>query len=179
VPTILKNTAIKKPTFVFTSNVDGHFQKSGFNTNQIIECHGSINHLQCSNGCSDNIWTITKLPFKTNDLNFSIEGEYPSCPNCGGTARPNILMFDDNWWLSGRTKNQKENFYNWIYENYGKITAIELGAGTAIPSVRNFCSYNAKNVIRINLNECDVSKGQIPLKMSALSALTGIKKLLY
>ena len=35
--------------FVYTSNVDGHFQKAGFPESKIIECHGSINHYQCSN----------------------------------------------------------------------------------------------------------------------------------
>jgi NAD-dependent SIR2 family protein deacetylase len=35
---------------VFTSNVDGHFQKAGFDEASITECHGSINHLQCLNG---------------------------------------------------------------------------------------------------------------------------------
>src|ERR1051326_5968795 len=28
--------------FVFTSNVDGHFQKAGFAGDRILECHGSI-----------------------------------------------------------------------------------------------------------------------------------------
>src|ERR1700691_5895861 len=28
--------------FVFTSNVDGHFQRAGFSPEQIVECHGSI-----------------------------------------------------------------------------------------------------------------------------------------
>src|SRR4051812_40413276 len=29
---------------VFTSNVDGHFQKAGFDPGRIHECHGSIHH---------------------------------------------------------------------------------------------------------------------------------------
>lgn len=31
--------------FVYTSNVDGQFQKAGFPPHQVIECHGSIHHL--------------------------------------------------------------------------------------------------------------------------------------
>jgi NAD-dependent SIR2 family protein deacetylase len=38
----------KHGCFVFTSNVDGHFQKAGFHSDRIVECHGSIHHLQCS-----------------------------------------------------------------------------------------------------------------------------------
>ena len=32
----------KIPVFIFTSNVDGHFQKTGFAEEQIMECHGSL-----------------------------------------------------------------------------------------------------------------------------------------
>lgn len=177
---ILKKFASSKPCFVFTSNVDGHFQKAGFSSKQIIECHGSINHLQCTNGCSDNIWKITSLPFKSRSEDLSIEGDYPSCPNCGGVARPNILMFDDHWWVSARTNRQRVKFHHWLDENCGKkITAIELGAGTTIPSVRIACTNNAKHLLRINPTHCDVSKGQIPIKMSALPALKEIDKLLF
>ncbi len=42
--------------FVFTSNVDGHFRKAGFDPKRICECHGSIHHLQCINGCLHHIW---------------------------------------------------------------------------------------------------------------------------
>ncbi|MBU2872119.1 Sir2 family NAD-dependent protein deacetylase [Colwellia sp. E2M01] len=177
---ILKRLSLSKPTFVFTSNVDGHFQKSGFNNNQVIERHGSINHLQCSYSCCDDIWKITRLPFKINNLNISIEGHYPHCPNCGGIARPNIMMFNDQWWVSGRARQQNQNFYDWLDTHWGKnIVAIEIGAGTEISTVRTACLHNAKNLIRINPFQCDISKGQIPLKMSALDALIEIDKLLF
>jgi hypothetical protein len=42
--------------FVFTSNVDGQFQKAGFAEDRVSECHGSIHHLQCLDGCHDGIW---------------------------------------------------------------------------------------------------------------------------
>ena len=41
--------------FVFTSNVDGHFQKAGFPENKVVECHGSINFLQTTRGHPD-LW---------------------------------------------------------------------------------------------------------------------------
>ena len=34
--------------FVYTSNVDNHFQKAGFSDSKVVECHGSIFHFQCS-----------------------------------------------------------------------------------------------------------------------------------
>lgn len=56
--------------FVFTSNVDGHFQKVGFAPDRIVECHGSIQRFQCTACCTDEIGmpqmkssTSTKAPF--------------------------------------------------------------------------------------------------------------------
>ena len=43
---ILKHAKQKKSGyFVFTSNVDGQFQKAGFANDQIEECHGSIQEI--------------------------------------------------------------------------------------------------------------------------------------
>ena len=44
---ILRRWAEARPRgcFVFTSNVDGQFQKAGFG-DAVLECHGSIHHLQ-------------------------------------------------------------------------------------------------------------------------------------
>jgi len=32
--------------FIYTSNVDGQFQKAGFDPLRLVECHGSIHHYQ-------------------------------------------------------------------------------------------------------------------------------------
>src|SRR5438270_529717 len=37
--------------FVFTTNVDGQFQKAGFPDDRLVERHGSIHHLQCLRRC--------------------------------------------------------------------------------------------------------------------------------
>lgn len=44
---ILKKWAdTKKSCFVFTSNIDGHFERAGFE-GKVEECHGTVTHLQC------------------------------------------------------------------------------------------------------------------------------------
>ena len=43
---ILQKWVQNKPFFIYTSNVDGQFQKAGFSEDRIIEIHGSIHHLQ-------------------------------------------------------------------------------------------------------------------------------------
>jgi len=60
---ILKDWAARKPlgAFVFTSNVDGQFQKAGFDREAIVECHGSIHSLQCARPCGPGIWPADEL----------------------------------------------------------------------------------------------------------------------
>jgi NAD-dependent SIR2 family protein deacetylase len=46
---------------VFTSNVDGQFQKAGFDQGVMHECHGSIHHLQCLNDCKSGVWSADQF----------------------------------------------------------------------------------------------------------------------
>jgi NAD-dependent SIR2 family protein deacetylase len=143
--------------FVFTSNVDGHFQKAGFDPQHIVECHGSIHHLQCLHECSDQIWDASDF-YPTVDVEQCLLlNELPTCPSCGGLARPNILMFGDGQWLIGRTKAQQQRFSTWKAK-VERPVVIEMGAGTAIPTVRHFSENQGCPLVRINLHENDVPR---------------------
>ena len=121
--------------FVATSNVDGQFQKAGFARDSILEFHGSIHHLQCSKPCSLRIWD--------NSESFRIDRQtmrsdhVPLCARCGAAARPNILMFGDYNWIGDRTQRQEKRFQSFLVRHGGeKIVVLEMGAGTAVPTVR-------------------------------------------
>ena len=177
---ILKDLAKDKKHgyFAVTSNIDGHFQKAGYNEDRIYEVHGSIHHLQCTKPCSDDIWTAEDVNITIND-NFEAVGELPKCPHCGSLARPNVLMFGDFSWVSKRTRNQSYNYSRWL-DSVGndKIVVIEIGAGTAVPTIRHISenlvsSANAK-LIRINPRDYNVPQGQISVKSGGLEALEHI-----
>ena len=163
--------------FVATSNVDGQFQKAGFAQESILEFHGSIHHLQCTRPCSGKIWD--------NREDFVIDQEtmradhVPLCPRCGRAARPNILMFGDYGWIGDRTQHQEERFRSFLARNCGKkIVVVELGAGTAVPTVRAMSEHvgalSQARVIRINPREPQISAPHISLACGALEGLRGI-----
>ncbi len=165
--------------FVFTTNVDGHFQKSGFSEESIYECHGSINYLQCVNYCSTDIWQMTPMEFTVDNNTLRGEGTFPHCPNCGGLARPNILMFNDWHWIPDRSNKQKDIYKDWIYENKSKnIAIIELGAGKAIPTARHASEYLNQPIIRINPRDSDGPPNTISIPLGALATLSQIDKYL-
>src|SRR4051794_39781119 len=66
---------------VFTSNVDGQFQKAGFE--QVAEAHGSIHHLQCLDGCAAGIWPA-EMAVVVDEETMRAVPPLPSCPRCGG-----------------------------------------------------------------------------------------------
>lgn len=166
----------KEDYFIFTSNVDGQFQKAGFDENKIVEIHGSIHHLQCTNNCNGKIWK--------NNAHIEISKEFqalnfPYCPKCRKIARPNILMFGDWSWNDKRTYKQQILFNKFIQKAKNKkLVIIEIGAGTAIPTVRIKSETLAKSLngflIRINPRDYEVKNGISVIK----GGLDGIKEIL-
>ncbi|MDG1326101.1 MAG: Sir2 family NAD-dependent protein deacetylase [Opitutales bacterium] len=178
-----KNCEEKIPMFIFTSNVDGHFQKTGFQENQIMECHGSLMHFQCIEECGQPIWPIgPDLHLQINTDNLLAKEPLPSCPQCGSLARPNILMFSDFAWNSTRTYAQRQRFEKWIDKlNNKKLLIIELGAGTNIPTVRLTCEEvyqsTGNQFIRVNPREskCEL-QNTLSLPMGAKDAIKVISQ---
>jgi NAD-dependent SIR2 family protein deacetylase len=173
----LSNTK-KYGAYVFTSNVDGQFQKAGFSQKEIMECHGSIHHLQCINNCSGRLWSADDT-FIEIEEGFKATEPLPTCHYCGAMARPNILMFGDYSWEDARTDAQRERLGLWInrLEREGaKLAIVEMGAGTAVPTVRNTSEQIALrfNVPLIRINPRESFGAQIELPMGAIEALNGI-----
>jgi len=155
-------------SFVFTSNVDGQFQRAGFDTHGIVECHGSIHHLQCTRPCSSAIWPADAVLPSVDMEACRLLSPLPGCPHCGALARPNILMFNDGAWLAERTEEQYGRLMRWR-AGLRRPAVIELGAGSDIPSVRRLAEAQGVPVIRINPREPAVRHG-IALAMGALEA---------
>jgi len=166
---------MKSGTFVYTSNVDGQFQVGGFQ--RVVECHGSIHHLQCSRPCGDHIWSAAGTQVVVDEASLRCTSELPRCPGCGAVARPNILMFGDGGWDPTRTGEQYDAMEGWAGELFGqRVVVIECGAGTAIPTVRYRCESITKafdgTLIRINPREAHGPPGTLSLPLGAEEALT-------
>ncbi len=167
-------TQLNKPYFVYTSNVDGHFQKAGFNPQLIFECHGNINRWQCSKLCTSRL------------VDASLEEKQtipPICNICGAVLRPNILMFNDRHFNYQSIYQQKPHYRQWLFQHESeKLLTIEIGAGTHIPTVRRQAEVSQGDLIRINPNEAMISTNRfghnLPIPVPALEALTSINKVI-
>lgn len=182
--TILKRWAENKQYgyFVFTSNVDGHFRKAGFNESRIYECHGTLDRLQCMNNCQNQSWWSYGYKPITDDEQCIVVSEAPTCPNCGGLARQNVMMFNDYTYCENYQLIKYTRLNEWLGKAQRPIV-IEIGAGKAVPTVRHFSERIAKQkkggLIRINPIDAGVPKMHfLSLKMGGLEALRAIDKLL-
>lgn len=178
---ILRRWAAAMPcgSFIVTSNVDGHFQQAGFPPQSVAEHHGSIHRLQCTVPCSDDTWETPPLDLRIDLGALEARGELPRCPRCGAIARPNILMFNDADWVRGVTQQQGREFDAWLAGVRGRrVLILELGAGTAIPTIRRLGERAAERprttLVRINPQDLGDDGDTVVLPLGALQALTMI-----
>lgn len=161
--------------FVFTSNVDGQFQKAGFSGEHILECHGSIHHLQCVVPCCEEIWENDR-PLRVDSTSFRALELPGTCPSCQAGLRPNILMFGDGRWVSRREQVQESRFLDWLRRvERSRLVIVEVGAGSAVPTVRRQCESLAQALdaplVRINPRESGGPPGTLGLALGAREAL--------
>jgi NAD-dependent SIR2 family protein deacetylase len=167
-------------SFVYTSNVDGQFQKSGFAPERIVECHGSIHHLQTLSGSDEQIYSAAGFAPQIDEEAVLLTNELPFHPASGELMRPNILMFGDYQWLDSRSEKQRSNFQAWISQ-LRRPVIIELGAGTTLATIRRTSERLAANLpnahlIRINPTDSQVPDSDRDLAIST-GALTGLQSI--
>lgn len=162
--------------FVVTSNVDGQFAKAGFAAAEIAEHHGSIHRLQCSQPCSGDTWESPATDLQIDLEALEARGELPACPRCGRIARPNILMFNDAEWIDAVTRQQTRAFDAWRASvRDRRLVILEIGAGTAIPSIRRIGERAAQRplttLVRINPDAREGEEAATVVPLPALQAL--------
>jgi NAD-dependent SIR2 family protein deacetylase len=170
---------MNRGSFVFTSNVDGQFQRAGFAPERIVEVHGSFEGMQCTSECGIGVFPGESFEVEVDRESMRAMHPLPACPRCGAVARPNILMFGDWGWDSMRTDIQMRRMGAWIESlDDARLVVIECGAGQAIPTVRVTCQDLARQsggtLIRINPREPEVPAGQVSLPIGALRALRAL-----
>jgi NAD-dependent SIR2 family protein deacetylase len=136
--------------YIITSNADGMFIKSGFDTDRVFQAQGNYERLMCMKHC-------TREPFIDRALanidheNFSVkDNAIPLCPKCGGPMTVAFRMREDyELWAEGYQK--------WINGIAGKkLTVMEFGVGFNTPGVIRhpfeYLVYSHDNVLFVRVN---------------------------
>jgi NAD-dependent SIR2 family protein deacetylase len=172
---------MRHAAFVYTSNVDGHFQRAGFDPGRVAQAHGAIDWLQCLRRCGVGLFAVDAAgahPVAVDEATLRARDPLPAYPGCGGLARPNILMFADGGWDGSRTAAQEDRLRDWLGAvRKDRLVVIECGAGTGVPTVRHYCEGLAAagaTQVRINPREPAAPAGQVSLALGARDALRAI-----
>lgn len=166
--------------FVVTSNVDGHFHEADFDPEAVWEVHGTLRYDQCLHDCG-------APPFgagpdiEVDPATMRALGPLPSCPTCGGPARPNVLMFGDGGFDPVLTDAQERRFAAFLNDAVGgDIVVVEVGAGTAVPTIRRISEHVAGRhggqLVRINPRDQAGPHDTISIGAGALEALEAIDR---
>ncbi|CAD5113111.1 unnamed protein product [Dimorphilus gyrociliatus] len=173
--------------FIYTTNIDGHFFKAGFDENKIYEPNGNIGFLQYLNKKDgDDVWPFDHLNIPKYELSTLLACEpYPVGLNMM-PARPNIVLYEENNFSLKRVSQQKNKFEEYIdlVKQDDKITILEIGASGSLNGhtkpvrliteqlVKTF--KNRVKIVRINLDEYEVPNGHFGISMNAQEALKEI-----
>jgi NAD-dependent SIR2 family protein deacetylase len=180
---VLRRWSQRRPARVFTSNVDGQFQRAGFAEDVVTECHGSIHRLQCTLDCGQPVWPADDVAVDVDTATMRATGPLPACPSCGALARPNILMFGDHEWVADRSREQMLRHRDFLRStDRNRLVVVELGAGTGVPTVRReaeAASAGSGALIRINVREPSIRHNRgVSIAAPAEATLLALEKLL-
>lgn len=182
----------KKGHFAITSNVDGFFQKSYINEDNVYEIHGSINTWQCSNySCTKENGLKGLVELSLDELDLGDEKivlteelkEKMKCKNCKEYLRPNLLMFYDCDWYDYSYNQQENLFEQFKYSLFdSNVAIIEIGAGEKIRSIKSQAEILAAElhtkVIRINPEISVIDSTQLDVICVQSSGMKGIQQIL-
>ncbi|CAI7981131.1 hypothetical protein FRAHR75_90039 [Frankia sp. Hr75.2] len=127
--------------------------------------------------CGPDVWPADGVDVDVDPETMRAREPLPRCPRCGALARPNILMFGDWNWLGARSERMLRACSSWLDALAGagrRLVVVEIGAGTAVPTVRRMAESAAGGrLIRVNPAPDRLSPGSgVSVRLGALAALT-------
>jgi len=167
--------AMGKDYFVFTSNVDGCFERAGFDAQRIYTPQGDWSFMQCERACTRNsYWKATAQLEELAPLAPHIpESSLPKCPKCGRGALGSVR--GGSWFTHAPYDEAQDRFLEWMQTQQEKavssssgrsrrfkLAILEVGAGFNTPIVtrlpmEQICRETAEAVlVRINPKNSEV-----------------------
>lgn len=148
-----------KDYFVFTTNVDAQFEKSGFNVDRIFACQGDYGMFQTESGRTKKLYPneemVRQMMAATRDCRIPT-ALIPRDPETGEKLVPNLrvddrFVEDDHWY------QQAERYQQFIEQHRGgRLVLLELGVGFNTPGIIRFpfekmaVSYPHTALVRFN-----------------------------
>jgi len=164
--------AMPVQSFVYTSNLNGHWTESGWLDERIFEHHGAARWLQCAVPCCGDVWpTPDDMNLMENLTTGCTDGVLPVCRTCGNVARPCIKTSGSHEGFSDMVWRSQSDAYNRFWQQALASSAhapngcmrpvvLELGCG-ADAAIRDelepFVKYDVQ-LVRVDPNVSAVGR---------------------
>lgn len=174
----LRQLVDTKDHFVLTSNVDGCFERAGFDPRRIYTPQGEWTYLQCMKPCRDDSvfearpYLDQLLPSISKD-GYIPKEMVPKCPRCGGDMFGNVR--GGSWFLH-HTKydSQSKALRQWMEQQVGRqVVVIEVGAGFNTPMVTRWPVESFVREIKGKLIRINPSDPELPSDVEGLCYALG------
>eukprot|EP00762_Andalucia_godoyi_P002449 ANDGO_02655.mRNA.1 hypothetical protein SDRG_01321 len=160
-------------TYIYTSNVDGHFRRIAQYGVDMAEIHGSVCEWQCAEPCSEQMWKLEDEQIQQSLFSdymsptppFSLCGPSSStapsqrsfdrrrCPRCKvQPIRPHVMMFGDDRCIITSDMHARYQTWECAMENVlrenpqFRLVILEIGCGVRVPSVREECESVLRDI---------------------------------
>lgn len=122
---LLRRTIGDKPYHILTTNIEGHFELSGFDPERIYEVEGSVLGMRCAKGCHDVVYPTMDFARRAvpeiRDCRIPA-GLVPRCPRCGGP----MVLYDG----VPPERSAADSWNAFVKDHSGKkVVVLELGVG--------------------------------------------------
>lgn len=130
-----------KNYFVLTTNVDGQFEKAGFDPDRIFDVQGDYGQIQCAKGCHDKLYgdetLVREMAAEQKDCRIPSR-LVPKCPVCGGEMEVHVRK--DGYFVQDKAWYEAADRYDkFIAGVAGKRTVfLEAGVGYNTPAIIRF-----------------------------------------
>lgn len=166
-------------SFIHTTNTDGYHLRAGAPGERVREVHGSMWRLQCLRPCSLRFWQEDRVPLCSLDEETMQAGDFPTCSDCGGIARPHILMFGDGDYVG---HPQQDRWWEGFLRQPVDV-ALLIGSSGAVPTNDAIAAHlqaRGCKVILINPDPAagGVARPQVSLVAGAKEALLALDSML-
>ena len=149
----------QKKWFVITTNVDGQFEKAGFNRERIFAVQGDYAYLQCAEACHDRLYYDKSLVYEMSRQteNCRIPSSLvPRCPVCGGLMEVNLRK-DNNFVQDAHWHECHKRYQDFMQKACRhKTLFLELGVGYNTPAIIRFpferLASGADNITLVRIN---------------------------
>ena len=150
----------EKDYFVITTNVDGQFEKAGFEKEKVFETQGDYAYLQCEIACHNKLYynydLVNEWLKNTEDCKIP-SSLVPKCPVCDGNMEMNLrkdanFVQDENWY------KQDKRYVEFLDKSQDKnLLLLEIGVGFNTPGIIRFpfeqMVYNNINTHLVRINK--------------------------